>query len=102
MTASSSQGQVIQTAAAGVPLYPQFGTGYKGRSGNGPANKFIGSAISPPDSGIRIELEKVEGQLDDGMRPYNGPEEITQSRFKNNMQIGTNGNRQFKLDLLNE
>jgi hypothetical protein len=92
----------LVTTVSYVPLYPEFGTGYQGRSGNGPANKFVGGAISPPDSNTRIQVDKVDGQLDEGIRPYRGPEEITQSRFKNNMQIGMNGNRQFKLDLLNE
>ncbi|KAI6184559.1 hypothetical protein M3Y97_00609400 [Aphelenchoides bicaudatus] len=65
------------TTVIGVPLYPEFGIGYHGRSGNGPANKFIGAGINAPENGARIRIEEVSAELDDGIRPYRGPEEIT-------------------------
>lgn len=82
-------------------MYPEFGTGYHGKSGNGPANEFVGKGISAPEFGARIEVENVDDKLSDGLRPYRGPEELTGSRFQG-MDTGINKSRHFKLDLLNE
>jgi hypothetical protein len=81
-------------------LYPEFGNGYHGRSGSGPANQFIGGGISAPASGTRIKVEEVSAELGEGLRPYRGPEEITRSRYR--LDTDANKNRHFKLDLLNE
>ncbi|KAI6179211.1 hypothetical protein M3Y98_00585900 [Aphelenchoides besseyi] len=85
------------------PLYPEDGIRYRGQQGNGPASQSIGNAFNIPDVATRVRVpESGMRELDDGIRPYRGPEEITLSRYRDRSDALGGRGRAFKLDLLNE
>ncbi|CAD5216015.1 unnamed protein product [Bursaphelenchus xylophilus] len=99
----------VKSSYIGVPLYPEYGTGYGGTRGTGPANDLINKDIVRPGETDKVQIplsqHRIQQTIPSGDRPYYGPEEITRSRFRNIDQsddLIINRHRHVKIDLLNE
>ncbi|KAI6234093.1 hypothetical protein M3Y99_00843300 [Aphelenchoides fujianensis] len=79
----------------------------EGQAGDGPASRSIGAGFNIPDVPKRVHVPPGDlpptREVDEGIRPYRGPEEITRSRYNQRSDaLGGGRGRSFKLDLLNE